>query len=196
MKEVTIFDEDIWPIILEENIALKDLAKSLGMEKDPIKARKMYDEYHGKITKMLELTKEEQAFVIELCSLVMVKQNLTSLLVMKGTFATQTGNSEDATGAFLMLLDDFEASFNSFLKEVQKRNIDFSNISFEKAYEIFLEVIVLKKNVIVPYTKLFIAKLLEFSMNKEEDEKEIREVIIRKYPDIYNEIYDSEKIEE
>ena len=43
----------------------------------------------------------------------------------------------------------------------------------------------------VPYTKLFIAKLLEFSERKEEDREEIMECIFRKYPEMYNEIYDT-----
>lgn len=53
------------------------------------------------------------------------------------------------------------------------------NSPFQEFYKVFLEVIKLKLDYKVPYTKLFIHKLLETSTMPKEDSLEIKQYFLR-----------------
>ena len=116
------------------------------------------------------------------------EQQFLQLLIVKGSFACSAGQHEDAVGPFKMILMDFEWSFRDFIEISKKRKEDLEHMSFERAYEIFLEVIALKLEHKVPYTKLFIRRLLEMSQCKENDAFEIRTYFMQKDPKILLEL--------
>ena len=59
---------------------------------------------------------------------------------------------------FDLVLEDFEESLKDWYKEIRKRNMN-ENSSFQEFYKVFLEVIKLKLDYKVPYTKLFILEI-------------------------------------
>lgn len=58
------------------------------------------------------------------------------------------------------------------------------NASFGEFYGVFLEIIKPKLNYKIPYTKLFIRKLLGNSAQPKEDSLEIKHYLFEKYPEM------------
>ena len=90
--------------------------------------------------------------------------------------------------ALSIIRDDFYCTFREFEKACQKRNENIENIPFHKAYEIFLEIIVLKLEYKVSYTKLFVKKLLAMRWDKLKIALDIQSYFLEKDPAMLKEI--------
>lgn len=183
----TIYDDKIWQRILEKHPDLRKLAIKTGVENDPKKAKEIRKKFSHNFGSN-ELSETEQSFARKLCSVEFIEQGFLDGVVLKGSFAHSVGADEDALVSFEMVLEDFNWTFRDFIDTCKKRNENLENISFGNAYEIFLEVIVLKLKYKIPYTKLFIKKLLEMSYSKEEDILEIKNYFLENDPTILKEI--------
>jgi len=183
----SIYDENIWPRILEKHPDVKALAVELGVEKEPEKAREIIKKLGYNFGKG-KLSEKEKNFAVELMTVEFVEQRFLSMVVSTGRFAHSVGADEDAVASFELVLDEFEWTFRDFIELCKKRNVDIKNMSFKEAYEIFLEVIQLKLEYKVPYTKLFIRKLLSMSSSKKEDSLEIKNYFSKVEPKMIEEI--------
>lgn len=183
----TIYDEGIWERVLERYPKLNQCAIEAGVDKNPQKAREIKKRYFRNLIGN-GLSENEQAMAIELSLAEFWEQQFLQLLVVKGSFACSAGQHEDAVGPFKMIMMDFEWSFRDFIEICRKRNEDLEHMSFERAYKIFLEVIALKLEYKVPYTKLFVRRLLEMSQCKENDTFEIKTYFMHKAPEILPEL--------
>lgn len=184
----TIYDEKIWPRILEKHSDLKDLAIKAGVKNNPQKAREIKAKFKNNLGRTDILSETEVQLAIRLSATEMVEQSFLDMVVLKGSMAYNVREYGDALSAFDMVLEDFNWMFKDFIKTCKKRNIDLNNIPFAKAYEVFLEVIQLKLEYKVPYTQLFIRKLLSMSYCKEKDILEIKDYFSENDPLMLKEI--------
>ena len=187
MSSSSIYDEKIWVRILEKYSDLKALAVELGIENEPEKAREIREKFR-KSFGTGKLSKTEQELAMKLSSVEFVEQRFLSMIVAKGSLAHSAGADEDAVGALTLVFEEFEWTFRDFIELCEKKKEDIETISFKRAYEIFLEVIQLKMEYKVPYTKLFIRKLLSMSSDKEADSVEIRNYFVKSEPMMFEEI--------
>lgn len=110
------------------------------------------------------------------------------MVVAKGTFAHSVGADEDAAVTFNLVIDDFKRSFNDFIRLCESKNVDIKHISFQEAYEIFLEAIILKMEYKIPYTKLFVRQLLQMSDHQKQDSIEIKNYFLKHDIELLSEI--------
>lgn len=185
----SIYDEKIWSRILEKRPELKKLAIEIGVENNPQKAKEIRDEYFKTNFGIdSNLSEKEQNLALRLNTVEFVEERFLSMVVSRGSFAHSVGANEDSGAAFKLVLEEFEWTFRDFIELCKKKNEDIRTISFKRAYEIFLEVIQLKLEYKVPYTKLFIRKLLSMSSDKETDSLEINNYFLESEPIMIEEI--------
>lgn len=163
----TIYDEGIWERILEKHPDLKEAAIKVGTENNVERAKEIRRAF-GNNFGIGKLSKEEQDFAIRLSSVEFIEQGLLRGIVARGRFAHSVGADEDTAVSFKMVLEDFEWTFRDFLKTCKSRNKKLEELSFQEMYEIFLDEMVLKMEYKVPYTKLFVKRILEMSECKED----------------------------
>lgn len=190
----TIYDEGIWERVLERYPNLKKLAIEAGVNKNPQRAREIKKRYFRALIGN-GLSEPEQAMARELSLAEFWEQQFLQLLVVKGSLACSAGQYEDAVGPFKMILMDFEWVFRDFIEICQKRKEDLEHMSFERAYGVFLEVIALKLEYKVPYTKLFIRRLLEMSQCRDKDALEIKSYFLKNVPEMLAELSEELLIE-
>lgn len=186
MSECTIYSEEIWKRILEKYPSIKELAIKLGIENNPKRAkeiRKIYNHNFG----FLDLNNDERELAVRLQAAEFSECIFLKQVVVTGKFHLENGADDYAMAAFDLVLADFEDSFKDWYHEVRKRNIS-KNASFAEFYEVFLDVIKLKMEFKVPYTKLFIHKLLKSSAMPKEDSLEIKQYFLTKNPEILPEL--------
>ena len=116
-----------------------------------------------------------------------LEETFLKQLVVTGSLHFANGANDYTTASFDLVLADFESSFNDWCEEVRRRNISEKE-SFGEFYEVFLEIIKLKLKFKIPYTKLFIHRLLESSAMPKEDSLEIKQYFLEKYPEMLPEI--------
>lgn len=172
-----IYDKNIWPRILDKYPDIRELATELGIENDPEKAQQI------RLNAMRNfgldsLSSKERKLATHLSSAEFIEANFLKMVVTKGTFATKAGAIEDANASFELVLSDFNWTFKDFINTCEKKGEDIEKISFARAYEIFLDVIVLKMEYKIPYTKLFIRQLLKMSRTPKEDSIEIKKYFL------------------
>lgn len=186
----TIYDDGIWKRIIEKH-NLKELAIKLDVYESPQKAREMVKTFkHGFGNgKLSEIQKD---FCTHLITVEFVEQNLIEILVTTGSQHYFVGAGDYVKASMHLVLEDFERSFEDFLYECKKRGKKIDNIKFSEAYEIFLYVIKLKIKYQVPYTKLFVRKLISLSSEclKKENSIEIKEYFLEHNQKMLPEIQD------
>lgn len=184
----TIYDCDIWERIIEKH-HLKDLAMELGVLNNPQKANEMMKQYENCFGKG-KLSKKEINFCSQLLMVKFTEQRFLEILVDVGTEHLSFGANDHAMASMKLALLDFESSFQDFIIECGKKGKSIETIKFSEAYEIFLNVIKLKLKYKIPYTKLFIRRLLQISPKylKENNSLEIREYFLENNPEIIAEI--------
>ena len=75
-----------------------------------------------------------------------------------------------------------------FVDTCKKKGENLEKMSFKRAYEIFLEVIELKLQYKIPYTKLFIRQLLKMSSAPKEDSIEIKTYFLENDPTMFENV--------
>lgn len=184
----TIYDEDVWKRIIEKH-NLKEQAIELGVYDNPQKAKEMRSIYeHG--FGLGKLTEQQRNFCTHLVTLEFAEQDFLDMIVFTGNQHCSVGAKDYVEASMRLILADFESSFKDFITECKKREKNIENIKFSDAYEIFLYVIKLKMKYQIPYTKLFVRKLLELSPEcfKQEDSLEIKQYFLEKNPEMLPEI--------
>lgn len=184
----TIYDEDVWKRIIEKH-NLKEQAIELGVYDNPKKAKEMRKTFeHG--FGLGRLTEQQRIFCTRLVALEFVEQDFLEMIVSTGKQHCSVGEMGYVQASMELILVDFESSFKDFITECKKREKNIENIKFSDAYEIFLDVIKLKMKYQIPYTKLFVRKLLELSPEcfKQEDSLEIKQYFLEKNPEMLPEI--------
>ena len=158
MANYTIYSKGIWERLLEKYPNLRELAISCGCENDPQQAQKIRQQFRHSFG-IGKLSDIERKFANKLANLEFTEGSFLKYVVLTGSNHNKNGANDYAMASFNLVLADFEESFKEWYKEIQKRNMD-ENSSFKEFYEVFLEIIKLKLDYKVPYTKLFIHKLL------------------------------------
>lgn len=177
----TIYDVGTWERILDKHPDLKELAIKVGVENNPEKAKEIREKSMHNFG-IGALSKTEQELAIHLASTEFIEQHFFNMVVAKGSFAHRVGADEDALVSFDLILADFDWTFKDFINTCKKKGEDLEKMSFERAYEIFLEVIELKLEYKVPYTKLFVRQLLKMSSAPKEDSIEMKTYFLEKDP--------------
>lgn len=186
MSDYTIYSEEIWKRILEKYPSIKELAIKLGIENNPERAKEISERYDHNFG-FPNLNDDERELAVELLTAEFREVFFLKQIVATGKEHYKNGAGDYAMAAFDLVLVDFEDSFKDWYHEVRKRNIS-ENASFAEFYEVFLDVIKLKIEFKVPYTKLFIHKLLENSAMPKEDSLEIKQYFLTKNPEILPEL--------
>lgn len=183
----TIYDEGTWNRILDKHPDLKELAIQVGIANNPEKAKeiKMLFKHNFGSGKLSET---EKRFARHLLSTEFVEQGFLNGAVLNGSFAHSAGADEDALAALNLVLADFNWTFMDFVDTCKKKGENLEKISFERAYEIFLEVIELKLEYKIPYTKLFVRQLLKMSSAPKEDSIEIKTYFLENDPTMFENI--------
>lgn len=182
MENYTIYSNGIWERMLEKHSDLKDAAIKCNVQDNPEKAQKISQKYRHNFG-IGTLSDAEVELGSILWSVEFEEANFLKQVVMTGSFHFANGADYYATASFNLVLADFESSFKDWYQEIRKRNMS-ENASFGEFYEVFLEIIKLKLEYKIPYTKLFIHKLLENSAMPKEDSLEIKHYLLEKYPEI------------
>lgn len=182
MENYTIYSNGIWERMLEKHSDLRAAAIKCNVLNNPEQAQKISQKYRHNWG-IGTLSDDEVELGSILWSVEFVEANFLRQVVTTGSFHLANGANDYATASFNLVLADFEASFKDWYKEVQKRNLS-ENASFGEFYEIFLEIIKLKLEYKIPYTKLFIHKLLENSAMPKEDSLEIQHYLLERYPEM------------
>ncbi len=184
----TIYDDGIWQRIIEKH-NLKEIAIKLDVYQNPQKAKEMLNIFkhglgYGKLSEI------EKDFCTQLISIEFVEQDLLEMLVVTGSMHYSVGAGNYVEASMHLILEDFESSFEDFLYECKKRGKKIDNIKFSEAYEIFLYVIKLKIKYQVPYTKLFVRKLISLTPEgfKKENSLEVKEYFLEHNPKMLPEI--------
>lgn len=186
MINYTIYSESIWKRMLDKHLNLKELAIQCGVEKKPQKAKEIREKYRHNFG-LTELSDTQRNLAAKLASVEFVESYFLEHVVLTGKFHYENGANDYANAAFDLVLADFEDSFRDWLREVQKRNLNETS-SFAEFYEVFLDVIKLKMDYKVPYTKLFIRKLLKNSSMPKEDSLEIKQYFLKNSPELLLEV--------
>lgn len=182
MKNYTIYSNGIWERMLKKYPDLKQTAIKCNVQDNPEKAQKISQKYRHNFGDGT-LSDDEAQLGSILWSVEFKEKHFLKQVVMTGSFHLANGANDYAIGTLNLVLADFESSFKDWYKEIRKRNLS-ENASFEEFYEVFLEIIKLKLEYKIPYTKLFIHKLLENSAMPKEDSLEIKNYLLEKYPEI------------
>lgn len=183
----TIYDEGTWSRILNKHPDLKELAIQVGVQNNPKRAeeiKRLFKHNFG----FGKLSEVEQKLATHLLAVEFTEQGFLNLAVIKGSFAHSAGANEDALAAFDLVLSDFNWTFVNFVNTCKKKGENLERISFKRAYEIFLEVIELKLQYKVPYTKLFVRQLLKMSNTPKEDSIEIKTYFLENDPTMFQNI--------
>lgn len=186
MGDYTIYSDGIWERMLEKYPELKEKAVQCGVENNPQKAQELRGKYKSYEERKL-LTQTERNLAMTLGNVEFKEIGFLRQVVITGSLHHANGAGDYTMASFELILADFEESFQDWYKEIRKRNIS-ENTSFEQFYEVFLDVIKLKLDYKVPYTKLFIHKLLENSAMPKEDSLEIKQYFLKENPEILPEI--------
>ena len=186
MADYTIYSNGIWERMLEKYPDLREVAIECGCENNPQKAQKIRQQFSRSFG-IGVLSETESKLASKLVSIEFCEKSFLKHITLTGSFHNKNGAIDYAMAAFSLVLEDFEESFKDWYKEIQKRNMS-ENSSFQEFYEVFLEVIKLKLNYKVPYTKLFIHKLLERSTMPKEDSLEIKQYFLKENPNMLVEI--------
>lgn len=183
----TIYDEGIWNRILDKHPDLKELAIEVGVENNPEKAKELKTLFKHNFG-FGKLTETEKKLARHLLSTEFIEQGFLEGAVLKGCFAHSAGVDEDALSALNLVLADFNWTFMEFVDTCKKKGENIENMSFKRAYEIFLEVIELKLQYKVPYAKLFIRQLLKMSSCPKEDSIEIKTYFLENDPTMFENV--------
>lgn len=183
----TIYDKGIWNRILNKHPDLKELAIKVGVENNPEKAKEIKNLFKHNFGSG-KLSETEKIFARHLLSTEFIEQGFLNGAVLNGSFAHSVGADEDALAAFNLVLADFDWTFKDFIDACNKKGEDLETMSFKRAYEIFLEVMELKLQYKVPYTKLFIRQLLKMSSAPKEDSIEIKTYFLENDPTMFENI--------
>ncbi len=186
----TIYDDDIWERIIEKH-QLKILAIELGVDKNPQKAKEMMHLFHHGFGLGI-LSKKQRDFCRQLNHIEFAEQLFLNMVVSTGSQHYSVGADDYVHASMDLVLADFDDSFKDFIRECEKRGKDLSHIKFSEAYEIFLYVIKLKMKYQIPYTKLFVRRLLQLCPKcfRQEDALEIKQYFLEKNPKLLPEIQD------
>ncbi|MCI8914941.1 MAG: hypothetical protein HFF38_12690 [Lawsonibacter sp.] len=186
MAKYTIYSKGIWERILDKHPDLRELALKCGVENNPQKALEIRQEckYNFGFGKLTDI---ERDLGIKLQIVEFIESGFLNQVVITGKFHEENGAFDYSAAAFQLVLSDFENSFKDWYREVRKRNM-IETSSFAEFYDVFLEVITLKMEYKIPYTKLFIRKLLENSSNAKADSLEIKQYFLSKSPEILPEL--------
>lgn len=186
----TIYDDGIWQRIIEKH-NLKEIAIKLDVYQNPQKAKAMLDVFkhsfgYGKLSEI------ERDFCRQLLIIKFIEQDMLEKLVLIGSEHYSVGARDYVEASMHLILEDFERSFEEFLYECKKRGKKIDDIKFSEAYEIFLYVIKLKIKYQIPYTKLFVRKLISLSPEcfKKEDSLEVQKYFLEHNPKMLPEIQD------
>ena len=174
----TIFDSDVWDRIIDKH-NLKEISIELGVYDNPSKAEEMLKVYKHSFG-IGELSNRQREFCTKLVSIIFVEEDFLNMLVSTGKQHYSVGAGDYVVASMHLVMADFESSFKDFIFECRKRNVDIETVKFAEAYEIFLYVIKLKMKYQIPYTKLFIRKLLELfpECYKKEKSLEIKQYFL------------------
>lgn len=186
MADYTIYSNEIWEQMLEKYPDLRDLTIKCGCENDPQKAKKIRDKIRGSFGSKISSCWERKLANC-LASIEFREYKFLRQVILTGTQHYNYGSGDYVRASFDLVLSDFNDSFKDWYTEVQKRNMS-ENSSFEEFYNVFLDVIKLKLDYKIPYTKLFISKLLENSDKPKEDSLEIKNYFLRICPELFPEI--------
>lgn len=186
MADYTIYSNGIWERMLEKYPDLKELAIKCSCEKDPQKAKKIRDKIRGSFGSKISSCWERKLANC-LASIEFREYKFLRQVILTGTQHYNYGSGDYVQASFDLVLADFDDSFNDWYTEVKKRNMSESS-SFEEFYNVFLDVIKLKLDYKIPYTKLFIHKLLENSDKPKEDSLEIKNYFLRVCSELFPEI--------
>lgn len=188
--EYTIYDYDIWGGIIEKH-NLKNLAIELGVDKNPQKAKEMMEMFRYNFGAG-KLTKKQRKFCNSLTIIIFMEQHFLDALIFVGTEHLLGGAYDYVQASMDLISSDFGSCFRGFICECEKRGIDIYNINFAEAYEIFLDVIKLKIKYKVPYTKLFVKKIIELFPEclRKEKSLEIRQYFLKRDINLLSEIKD------
>lgn len=186
MVDYTIYSKGIWERMLEKYPDLKELAIKCECENNSQRAQEIMQQFDHSFGSG-KLSDIEIKFAIKLASVEFREEFFLKQVVLTGRDHYKNGAGDYARASFDLVLVDFEDSFRDWYKEVRKRNMS-QNSSFADFYEVFLDVIKLKLDYKVPYTKLFIHKLLEASEKPKEDSLEIKNYFLKENPELLSEI--------
>lgn len=162
---LTIYDEEIWPRIINKYFDAKSLAEKLGVIDDPGKAKEIRKKYSGNFG-IGKLTDDEKQFALCLVTIEIVEQKFLEGIIERGKSAVTSYQMEDASIIFFLVVEDFEKVFEQLKSECEKNNCSIENMNFEDAYENFLKLIVLKLKYKVPYTKMFVRRMFFLRKDK------------------------------
>lgn len=184
----TIYDDDIWERIINKH-DLADLALELDVYKNPKKAKEMMKLFSHSFG-LGKLSEKQRNFCTQLVSVKFVEEDFLDMLVSTGTQHCSMGANDYVMASMNLVLSDFEDSFRDFIYECEKREKKIDDMKFAEAYKIFLYIIKLKIKYQIPYTKLFIKKLIELSPEcfKREASIEIKQYFLENNPQILSEI--------
>lgn len=184
--EKTIYSDEIWERMLEKYPKMKEAAIKCGVVNNPDKAHeisKLFNHNFG----LGILSDDEHELGLELKIIQMKEKFFVDHVAMIGTFHHENGADDYAIASLELIINDFEDSFNDWRNEIKKRNIS-QNASFSELYMVFLDVIQLKIKYKVPYTKLFVRKLLNNSAMPREDLLEVKEYFLKEDPKLLPEL--------
>lgn len=173
----TIYSEEVWKRILDDYPDFKVIAIELGLADEPQRAQKLKEDYFKHMGSS-KFSKLEQEFCNRLASIQFVENDMFRLIISRGKEAMDVGDTEDAVSSFDLILMDFNITFEAFLREIKRRKAkDINELKFAEIFPIFLDTIKVKLDYKIPYTKLFIRKLLKLTPDVFKDEKifEIKE---------------------
>lgn len=182
METYTIYSNGIWERMLEKYSNLKEATIKCNVQDNPEKAQKISQKFRHNFG-IETLSDDEVELGIILWSVESAEENFLNQVVMTGSIHFANGADDYAIASFNLILADFESSFKDWYQETRKRDMS-ENASFGEFYGVFLEIIKLKLNYKIPYTKLFIRRLLENSEQPEEDSLEIKHYLSDKYPEM------------
>ena len=184
--EKTIYSDGIWERMLEKYPKMKEAAIKCGVVNNPDKAHEISKSYKHNFGFGV-LSDDEQELGLQLKIIQMKEQFFVDHVVMTGTFHHENGAKDYAIASLELIINDFEDSFKDWRNEIKKRNIS-QNASFSELYKVFLDVIQLKIKYKVPYTKLFVRKLLSNSAMSREDLLEVKEYFLKEDPELLPEL--------
>ena len=183
----TIYDKDVWEFVLDKYPDLRELVIDLGIQDKPEIAKELRSK-HKVFKEFSKISEKERMLVNKLYSIEFYEQYFLDKVVNRGRFAHSSGADEDALLSFDLVIEDFNRSFNDFIRLCENKNVDIKHISFREAYKIFLEVIILKMEYIIPYTKLFIRQMIKMSDQQEQDSIEIKNYFMQNDTALLSEI--------
>lgn len=184
---LTIYDEKVWPRIINKYLDAKELAKKLDVLDKPEKAKEIRKLYSGNFG-IGKLTEDERKFALCLVTIEIVEQKFLEGIIERGKSAVTSWQADDANLIFYLVLEDFEKVFEELKVECARNNRNLLDMPFEDAYENFLKLIILKTKYVVPYTKMFVRRLFSLRSDKNNLYLEVEEYFKAKNPNMLEEI--------